>query len=1793
MSIFSNIGHFFGDIFGGNDPKKKKPEQYNPQPRQSAPAPVVRNNAPQFNYQAPQKSSLAINNNTNSQQNNTVKPNNGVNLVVPGGQKTPPGFPTVLQKPQPADTRTPGQKEIDQLTAQHLPAAIQQEKSRTSWFDRTVTDRNWQDRAMVTARNQALRDYQDKYGYKRQPEVIHAENQNKITLNNLQHNNENLGHALDTVQHVADKAAQVAQYVPVTGSVMNLGLAGAQRLAKATHNDAYAQDIADQRNKNEFGMTPEEYNKLDAKTKGKLQVLRNAGYALSPLDVFGLTGLAKSEGVNVTKNAAVQLARHGAVDEATKTAVKTLGKDTAKNLLKTTGVGFGISAAGQEYLSGKVDPLSALKSGAMVAGSNELFNPTQLRKAPDVHPGLSSANPTQVEDATKAHAATVAQQDTQQPPIQEGGFVSPHEQLGTQQRQAEVQQIANDPTPAYQRRAANDQAALDQPAPATDLIDTPAFERQGKQLPSQTQQTTDQALRDNAVAITQDPAFADMISHSYRVTGSSNPLSLVMHALSNIPDKATVRAIVERLLPDANPNTLNRAVNTITGAHTPQDIADALTEASQRAAGPNTPFGPLSDAPAPAPSPGAVPTPAPTQATPVPTPAEVQPPAPAAVAQPAEVAPQPTVVAPNPAEVAPTPNPQPSVAPVGPSPAATPAELPGVPQPGMADQAPAAPLTHDAIASQLGAKDLKGNAPMRDVVHLDELKQQAAGAIANMSDEQLVQTFSSANPDTLVHDPQTFALARASLDRLYAMKDNPVAEQQVTNILDAMAKYTSKNAQGLRIVQEEFDNMPLPMKVRYLVKKIDAANVDTKGYEPLARDPAKQAEIEAALTARLTASQNVAERVAAIEDQLSRIADSAKNGQKSDVNIKSLVKSLRTEKTNLEATNGELVKYFQSLVPGRGKLKATLVDFPKRAMLASFTGRLNDVLTTAANIGSHQTNNVTQGLISSAVNLVKPGTVTNTFKGGMKLANGVKTGLQKFGGEVMGKQYVGDVQASIKGNEDLRSGLRKPGGKISRTVQAATEFATNASTGVRDQRLVQLAHQEGVKAGLKGDLLKQYTEARAAVPSRDMRTKAEQLHLEVNNLNHNLVSDALNNVAKSIEGKSVVGGILKNQVMPFTSWLGGNIYNSVTDKNVIASSYKFLRDAKRGDAEGAVRNLSKTINGAIQAYAIGYTLSKAGVITDTNAEGYSDGGAYVKIGDHYVPVGMFGFFAPNIVLGHAAYNGLEGNKGGNPAVEISKTIGNYAWNGLAVGQALGAENNLQRSVQAGMQKGHHAIDGIATAAAGAAGQFIPSITGDINAVLDQTPLNPTHEKANTRVGKGGFTATGRPSKAKDSVKSAGAGLLNKIPGVSQQLPRKKDVAANDLIDRTTHGDHMNAGGKAALQKANQEALDAKRPGSPAQIKAQLATDKAEFVKSNKDTADINGKFYYNHNGNVTVYDNKGDRQRAIDEQKFKDSGKDFVEKNGMVYQRGSNGKVTAMEKKDYDYKQAADNIQTAKNSGDVTGHQAASQKLLENISWQLNHADLTEQQRYTLAQKALDVQQEFAKVQQYGGFTKPKGADTYATPQITNAKPEYVRTIQEMGAKYGLDINALMSVAAMEGLGGGVGDNGHAFGPFQMNDAGGVLTGKFKSGAEAQKYAESAAGIEDAIKQIAAVAKGKTGKDAIEAIVTKFERSANQSKEIANALALYTGGRAVLADNGGSARDGGVSISASNSGSSKAARSAAALVKSNTIGDTPDLGMVSLGDLKPQKAGSDTPIPIIKPQTSGAELIKKRTITVK
>lgn len=1399
MSFLSGIAHAIGNFFGGgdNEEEKRRKQQQQQQQQANNQAPQQR---PSLNVLGQQTRTNDINDLLDPKKALNAGSNPGIQLIQSGNQA-----PKAPAQPDPEQQK---QAELKRLEDEAYKKAKAQRSQGENIWSRNVGI-GWlggnknaiEDDARMLAKSQAAKNYLEIHGYDKNqdPAIKQLQSDARAIGDENSARLQQDAHVLNNVQKGATKVAQVAQYVPVTGTVLNLGLAGAER----ANVGGMKNEIADQRYQNEFGMTKEQFDALDPSVQAKLHNIRNVGYALSPLDFTGLAGFGKSEAVSAGKNALVKGVQHEALTLAEKDALKMAGKQ----LLKRTALNTAVAAGGQQYLNGKIDPLEALKTGTLLTGTGELFNPVNLEKSAKA-PGMKSVNPNLVEDAKQQIADQAAQASatvakTQVDPRTGKPVAEPDLNTPAYQRKAEAAAAA--PQIAKERAAAEQALVPDTPMDTVpsyqhkqniqDVIDTADNELNDwvNANPNHTPQQLEaakQSLRQQAV----EKITALKDERAGRPQAVENPQAPATEAKSAVnPQEATppVAAVPTPSAAVEAVPTSPRAVDmspegqrarfglayTEVRDYTHEFIdavdngdfekASSIRNRMLELATPNN--GELQ---------GRVQALDKYAASKQSTPDLAQ------------------------------------------------GAMPNIPEnaPG-AQQVPVAPRTREAALAHLGelAKEIPGDGKMRDVTNLDDLAQSARGAIEQLSPEELVGTFGSDQIKGIQTDAKGFAILRAGRDKLSEMlradPQNGDIKEALATTLDEMANRASNNGLLMRVVQEEFDAMPIEAKVRYLIKKIDGANQNVEGYESLRRDPAKLQLVENELNYRLTQSQTKADELASYTALAQHAADAARQGEK--VDLKGLAKEVANANTELQRLNGELVKYFETLVPKRSLGNRALVDTPKRLMLLSATGRINDVLTTGFNVLEQQTTGLTQGLIAKGVNAVgrltgHPGVVTDTSKGILKLPGGAWQGLKKTVGEIRGNQYTENLERSLKGNEDLRSGLPHSRGKLSRTIQASTEMATNLTEGTKTQRLLQLADQEAKKLGLKGEMRKQYTEARTIAPSRQMLEAADKLKMEMNNLNENPVSRKLTQVSASIGGNTVVGGIIKNQILPFTSWLGGNIYNSITDKNVIASSIKFANALRKGDPEAATRNLARTINGTVQAYALGYQLTKQGILTDSNAEGYSTDGPFVHVGDRYIPVKFFGFFAPNIVLGNAAYAATEGNTDGeSPAKVVADKIGNYAWHSLAFGQALGAENTVARATDAMNRPGGSKADAAATAAGGVVGQFIPGISGDISSLLDNgvniggkqiisDQLNPTHEAPETRVGKTGLTPTGRESKAKDVPASVVAGLQSRIPVASQMLPRKEGVAAKDLFDRTVRGDRDTSTSINNRQVAKQE-----------------------------------------------------------------------------------------------------------------------------------------------------------------------------------------------------------------------------------------------------------------------------------------------------------------------------------------------------------------------------------------------------
>lgn len=110
------------------------------------------------------------------------------------------------------------------------------------------------------------------------------------------------------------------------------------------------------------------------------------------------------------------------------------------------------------------------------------------------------------------------------------------------------------------------------------------------------------------------------------------------------------------------------------------------------------------------------------------------------------------------------------------------------------------------------------------------------------------------------------------------------------------------------------------------------------------------------------------------------------------------------------------------------------------------------------------------------------------------------------------------------------------------------------------------------------------------------------------------------------------------------------------------------------------------------------------------------------------------------------------------------------------------------------------------------------------------------------------------------------------------------------------------------------------------------------------------------------------------------------------------------------------------------------------------------------------------------------------------------RLIVALAFRFGVDPRAALAVAMREGgFGGAIGDAGTSFGPYQLH-AGGALPSGIGN---PQAWANRRKGLSYALRHIAGVSKGLRGREAIQAIVSQFERPAAPGPEIADAWRYY------------------------------------------------------------------------------------------
>jgi hypothetical protein len=109
---------------------------------------------------------------------------------------------------------------------------------------------------------------------------------------------------------------------------------------------------------------------------------------------------------------------------------------------------------------------------------------------------------------------------------------------------------------------------------------------------------------------------------------------------------------------------------------------------------------------------------------------------------------------------------------------------------------------------------------------------------------------------------------------------------------------------------------------------------------------------------------------------------------------------------------------------------------------------------------------------------------------------------------------------------------------------------------------------------------------------------------------------------------------------------------------------------------------------------------------------------------------------------------------------------------------------------------------------------------------------------------------------------------------------------------------------------------------------------------------------------------------------FEKSGKNFQEKDGMVYRIDEYGKVTATPKQKYEYQLGKSKLTQYKDRENLDGWMQTAQSQLESIDKQLQDKSIDPKDKIDLENDAYDLIKSMQKYAEYGGFTKPKSGSS-------------------------------------------------------------------------------------------------------------------------------------------------------------------------------------------------------------------------
>ena len=367
MDFFKGIGNFFGGLFGGNkdDEERKRKQQQAQQQAQSKaqPTPMQGNKQNTNNWL-----------DTNPLTAQPFKPQNSV-LTQQGQQNSLVSL--VQNKPQPPKPTQPQ----PQLPPKPQPQP-QLNKGVLDMEQSFKIKNNAPKPQPLTNITNSIPNYNVMSPEKQRQAIADVYDPPEARLARLSKKMEDDRKMRDGVKNFAEFIGNV----PVVNTGANLSTWLASAAGELTGNKSLRDTADNTRNMINLGMTNQELNALPKGQRDKLSTVGNVASALSPLDVWGATSIAKAPIIGGVK----QAAKEGIMSEAGKNILKQTAKETGKQYGTQIAIGAGaggaIDPAIQAYVNdGKVDwssvPNSMLQGGLWAAVLPEFSSKSRLTKS--------------------------------------------------------------------------------------------------------------------------------------------------------------------------------------------------------------------------------------------------------------------------------------------------------------------------------------------------------------------------------------------------------------------------------------------------------------------------------------------------------------------------------------------------------------------------------------------------------------------------------------------------------------------------------------------------------------------------------------------------------------------------------------------------------------------------------------------------------------------------------------------------------------------------------------------------------------------------------------------------------------------------------------------------------------------------------------------------------------------------------------------------------------------------------------------------------------------------------------------------------------------------------------------------------------------------------------------------------------------------------------------------------------------------------------------------------------------